>query len=359
MIAMYRTVCQTDAVKMVVVDLDDTLWNGVATEMDYVGPEIAEGWPLGMIEALVYLKKRGVLLGLLSKNDEQRVSEVWDRVYGPRFPFSSFAAKIINWQAKSDNMRSLLRTVNLLARNVVYVDDHPAERAAMKAAFPEMRVLDGLHYYWRKTLLWAPETQSSHITEESVRRRETIQARADLEAASNGLTDREFQMFQRLRIQIERIAPEHGARQRAFELLNKTNQFNTTGRRWTVQEFSSFIGGEGTVYIVTAWDRFTPYGVVAVVLTEGPVIRQFVMSCRIFGRQVEIATLAQIIAQIKELGEVSADSHDTDANSPCRDLFRRMGFQWQDRWVLKGSATPVPDFIECRFVDANDGATTR
>lgn len=354
MIAMYRTVRQTDRVKMVVVDLDDTLWNGVAAEMEYAGPEIAEGWPLGMVEALVYLKKRGVLLGLLSQNDEHRVAQIWDRVFGQRFLLSWFAVRMINWRPKWENMRDLLRTVNLLPRSIVYVDDHPAERAAMKEAFPDMRVLDGLHYYWRKTLLWSAETQVAHISTESIHRTEMIQAQADREEARKGLTEGRFQASEKLQILIERIDPQHGARHRVFELLNKTNQFNTTGRRWTAEEFSDFLGNRGNVYAISASDRYTPYGIIGVAVTQGPVIRQFVMSCRVFGRQIEIAALSRIIDQIRDFGQVSADSQDTDSNLPSRDLFQRLGFEWRDKWILNGSAAAPPDFIECIFLRTDD-----
>jgi FkbH-like protein len=357
-IAMYRTVRQIDSVKMVVVDLDDTLWNGVAAEMDYAGPEIAEGWPLGMVEALVYLKKRGVLLGLLSRNDEHRVADIWNRVFGERFSLQWFAVKIINWRSKTENMRDLLGRVNLLPRSIVYVDDHPSERAAMKEAFRDIRVLDGLHYYWRKTLLWSPETQVASLSIESMHRTEMIQAQTARDQARSSLSEDDFLVSQKLQIQIERIGPEHGLRQRALELLNKTNQFNTTGRRWTTEDFLGFLGSSGRAYVISATDRFTPYGVIAVAMIEGPVIRQFVMSCRAFGRQIEIAALTRIIEEIKEFGEVSADTQDTDANLPSRDLYQRIGFEWQDKWVLCGAAIPPPDHIACTIIsgDRSPGA---
>src|SRR5207302_483463 len=80
--AMLRTIRQTDMVKLVLVDLDDTLWRGVAAEEAEVSSTASEGWPLGFAEALMFLKSRGVLLGIVSKNNEDRVREIWRRIYG-------------------------------------------------------------------------------------------------------------------------------------------------------------------------------------------------------------------------------------------------------------------------------------
>ena len=172
--AMYRTVRQIDAVKLVVVDLDDTLWIGVSGDKSDVGPDMTEGWPLGIIEALQYLKKRGTLLAVISKNDANRVAAIWDRIFAGKLRRDDFAAVLVNWQPKPENMAQLLRDVNLLPRNVVFIDDSPVERSAMKNAFPEMRILGRYPYYLRRILLWSAETQVAAITPESAQRNEMV-----------------------------------------------------------------------------------------------------------------------------------------------------------------------------------------
>jgi FkbH-like protein len=223
-----------------------------------------------------------------------------------------------------------------------------------------MRILDGWHYYWRKTLLWAPELQVAAVTAESERRTEMIRAQAERAAARSQMSEAEFLQNQGLRVEVEALAAGGPAYARAFELINKTNQFNTTGERWSAEEFARLVASGGTAYVFRAADRFTPYGVIGVALTEGRRIRQVVMSCRVVGRGVEIAALAAILARMEGEGPATAATRDTDANLLSRDLFARLGFT-QDApglWSLAGEAAPPPAHVSCRFVmDAVEAET--
>jgi FkbH-like protein len=249
MLAMYRTVRQADSVKLVVVDLDDTLWKGVSGDMAEISPVMVEGWPLGFMEALLYLKKRGILLAVISKNDEARIREIWPQIFRGRMNLEDFADIRINWNPKTENMQEILEAMNLLPRAVVFIDDNPMERASMQHAFPEMRILGRHPYYFRRTLLWAPETQVASITEESSHRTEMIQAQMGREAERKELSREEF--LRKSAPQVSMLAihsTDHPRFARAFELINKTNQFNTTGRRWTMQECAEFLRERGLLY---------------------------------------------------------------------------------------------------------------
>src|ERR1700722_3689044 len=101
--ALHRVVMQADAVKLVVVDLDDTLWRGVIGEMEEISDLIAEGWPIGVVEALAFLKQRGILLAIISKNEESLIRELWPRIFREKLPLSDFAAIRINWEPKVKN----------------------------------------------------------------------------------------------------------------------------------------------------------------------------------------------------------------------------------------------------------------
>ena len=139
--ALHRTIRQVDQVKLVIADLDDTLWRGLAVENQNADAGAAvEGWPLGLAEALMFLKRRGILLGIASKNDEKRIEGIWNHIWGGRLRLSDFAVRRINWSSKIDNIQSILQEVNLLARSAVYIDDNPVERAAVTLAFPDIRL---------------------------------------------------------------------------------------------------------------------------------------------------------------------------------------------------------------------------
>ena len=118
---------------------------------------------------------------------------VWSQVFGPKLKIEDFAAVRINWEPTAVNMAALLETMNLTPRSVVFVvDDNPVERAAMKAAFPDIRVLDGDHYYWKRILLWSAETQVAGISAESSRRTEMIQAQTERETTRGQLSREDF-----------------------------------------------------------------------------------------------------------------------------------------------------------------------
>lgn len=329
LLAMVRTIGQADMVKLVLVDLDDTLWRGVAAEEAEPSSMSREGWPLGFAEALMFLKKRGVLLGIVSKNDEERVRGIWQRIYGNLIRLEDFAVRKINWQPKADNIEAILEEVNLLPKSVVFTDDNPVERAAVKAAFPEMRVLGPNPYLWRRILLWAPETQVAAITAESAARTEMVQKQVERETQKKRLSREDFLASLEVRASLGEIASTADPRfARTFELVNKTNQFNTTGKRWTQQEFAAFFRDGGRCFVLDVADRFTAYGLVGVLLVMRNDIVQFVMSCRVVGMDVEIAAVAGVLQAIRAPGvmEVGAGLVETPANLLCRDLWARCGF---------------------------------
>jgi len=325
--AMYRTIRQTDMVKLVLLDLDDTLWRGVVAEEEKI--PVREGWPIGLAEALLFLKQRGVLLGIVSKNDESRVAGLWKRIYGKYLRPDDFAVRKINWRPKADNIEEILAEVNLLPRSVIFIDDNPVERASVKAAFPEMRVLGSNPYLWRRILLWSPETQVPAITAESAVRTEMVQAQVQREGQRKQMSREEFLASLGVRASLTEV--HSGADPqfpRTLELINKTNQFNTTGRRWSSQELTRVFEGGGRLFTLTVADKFTAYGIVGVMVVQQDEIIQFVMSCRTVGMDVEIAAVSAALATMVQDGCSQAVTTlvETPANLLCRDLWERCGF---------------------------------
>lgn len=339
--AMHRTISQSDQVKLVIVDLDDTLWRGVIAEEGLGNPMLTEGWPIAFVEALTYLKKRGVLLAIASKNDETRIRELWSWIYGSRLELSDFASVKINWQPKTENIEAILKETNLLPRSAVFIDDNPVERANVAAAFPDMRVLGAEPYQFRRILLWAPETQVAYVTDESARRTEMIHAQVERENTRSRLSRDDFLETLGVSVRLYCVVGIQDVRfARAFELINKSNQFNTTGRRWTQDECAAALA-EGTgFWAFEVSDRFTSYGIVGVAIVRAGCFEQFVMSCRVVGLGVEIAAIGAITETIA--GPVTACFLKTDANHLCRDLFARCGFVAEgDAWSLpQGAAVP-------------------
>jgi FkbH-like protein len=330
-LALFRTVRKIDPVKMVVVDLDDTLWRGVAAELLVDNLPSAEGWPIGLWEALSFLRRRGILLGIISKNEESTVLPLRAKIFGDKLKAEDFAVSQINWRTKVENMNEILRQVNILPGSVVYIDDNPAERAAIRAAFPDIRVLGGSPYAWRRILLWAPECQVPEITAESGRRTDMIQAQVAREEHRRAVSREDFLASLNVEMTLFPIGDsKHPKFPRTLELLNKTNQFNTTGRRWTLEECTAHMQASNspTFFSLEVKDAFTDYGLVIVAVVAGGTIEQFAMSCRVLGLEVEIAAVAKLIEILHLQGfeTVRGVMEATERNLPCRDFYQRCGF---------------------------------
>ena len=359
--AMYRTVHPQDPVKLVVVDIDDTLWRGVAAERTEHDNEYIEGWPLGVVDALKYLKRRGVLLAIASRNDETRVSGIWKALFRNRIGFEDFVSRKINWRSKVENFEEILAETNLLPKNVLFIDDNPVEWESILKAFPGVRVLGGSPYQWRRILLWAAETQVATITAESSRRTTMVQAQIEREQQRGQLSRGEFLESLSLRISIRCLdGIADPAFDRALELVNKTNQFNTTGRRWTLQELGGRMDAGARVFIFDASDNYTDYGIVGVIVVDQREIVQFVMSCRVAGMEVESAALSKVLVSMAAQGidEVSARYLDTGLNMLCRDFFRTTGFEFRDgAWRHSMANFNIPSHVDVEFIERDaDGS---
>ncbi|MBI0329643.1 HAD-IIIC family phosphatase [Burkholderia plantarii] len=346
--AMLTSATQTDSVKLVIIDLDDTLWRGIVAE-EGIRYAALEGYPLGFIESLQFLKRRGILLAIASKNDEAKILEIWDSFVGGVLPMTDFASRKINWDPKVENIREILNETNLLPKNVVFIDDNPAERAAVREAFPDMRVLGDDIYRLRRVLLWSGETQTPRVTDESGRRTEMIQAQIQRESARTKMSREEFLASLGVSVTLDCITgTDHQKFARAFELVNKSNQFNTTGKRWTYEECDQGFKSGMVFYVAHVKDKYTDYGLVAVAISLGNLIEQYVMSCRVFGLGVEQAVIASIAQTVHAHADVHARVVETPANALGRDVFSKCDFVLSEdgTWVLpRGAVLAVPTHV--------------
>lgn len=351
LLAMYRTIRQLDSVKMVILDLDDTLWRGVAAEFEEVQPNALEGWPLGVVEALTYLRRRGVLLAIASKNDERRIADLWDQIFLGRLRREDFVAIKIGWEPKADGIEQILKAVNLTPRSVLFIDDNPVERAAIEAAFPGIRTIGPNPLLWRRILLWSPETQVARLSSEAANRTDMVRAQIVREEQRQQLGRDDFLKTLDLKVTLSEIVePDREEFARAVELLNRTNQFNTTGVRRTEQECREALANGKRMFTLRAGDRFTNYGLVGVVITAGSEIEQFAMSCRVVALDVEVAAMSALLQMFANSGCATAGGTivETPLNGVVRDLFARCGFAGSNgRWERSlSSPLAAPGHVE-------------
>jgi FkbH-like protein len=355
-VSTYRSVRQLDQVKAVVFDLDNTLWRGQLVEDYRPGkgnrPPPAP-WQNGLREAVHHLRARGILVAISSKNDFDVVKERWgDVVTDPNFlKLEDFASVKINWRPKADNISEICAEFNIKPKSVVFVDDNPVEREAVKSALPGIRVIGSNPYLTRRILLWSAETKPAVLTEESVKREESIRGQIVREEKRASLSREEFLKSLNCRMEFTIItSADQPEFTRVLELTNKTNQFNTTGKRWTSAEATTFFSNGGQVLAFRVQDKFADYGLVGAIYATTSTILQFVMSCRVMGMEIEQAGLVTMLNRVREGSTYDIDAVliETADNSPCREVFSDAGFTVQERndnqtiFVLPGSEILSP-----------------
>jgi FkbH-like protein len=341
--AMHRALTQPDPVKLVAVDLDDTLWRGVAAE-GTLG--ILEGWPMGLMETLLILKKRGILLAIVSKNNEQFILSHWDKITQGQMALADFAAHKINFRGKAENLAEILREVNLRPQNAVVIDDNPVERAAIQAGLPGVRALGRHPYYLKRILLWSAETQQRAITPESARKTEMIHAQLKRESERQALSHQEFLQTLGLRAFVSVLCDTKDLNMsRALELFNKTNQFNTTGARYTLEQCHQRFAAGGRLHVLQAQDRFTQYGLIGAAWVSQNCLLHVVMSCRALGLGLEDAFVGHIAGGLarEKATTMLGQLQPTVANLACRQLYSRNGFvQSPDEPALWSRSLALP-----------------
>jgi len=354
--ATYRIVKQVDAVKVVIFDLDNTMWRGQLVE--HYGAEAqwpySHGWPLGIWEAVHHLRRRGIIVTIASKNDESTVVAKWhDAVDPPFVRYDDFLAPQVNWNSKADNIKTLLDNMSLTPMSALLVDDSPVERESVRAMLPGIRVIGSDPFVVRRILLWAPEMQIAARSKESARREDMLKQQFKREHERSAMSRAEFLMTLESKLTITELrSTEDHSFMRAFELVNKTNQFNTTGERWALDRYANHLAQGGRIFAFSVKDRFVDYGTVGVVFALGSQILQFVMSCRVLGMDIELAVIKWIVELLrKEFRQelIQASVRQTESNTPCRDCFTRAGFRQAavDRFALAGTdAVASPAHVE-------------
>lgn len=326
--------------KLLILDLDETMWGGIVGETGWQGLALGGHDPLGesFVEfqrAVQALTRSGVVLGICSKNDESVAMEAIDQHPDMVLRRDDFAGWRINWRDKATNIAELVEELNLGLDSVVFIDDNPAERARVQEALPKVFVPD-----WPEDkLLYAQALKQLRcfdrhaVTAEDVQRTEMYRAERQRQSMKESMTSIEDWLNSlNLVIQVEALGP--GNLKRATQLLNKTNQMNLRTRRLTEDEFMSWAGADGQAsYCFRVEDRFGDYGLtgLASVRADG-FVEDFLLSCRVMGRGVERAMLSILAQTARRRGGSSLvlEYLETERNRPM------LGFLQNDSGLEPG-----------------------
>ena len=324
--------------KVAVVDLDGTLWGGVAGEDGVEGIEIGES-PLGRAHAdfqrwLKELKNRGVLLAVCSKNDLVLAEEVFATRTEMPLKREDFAAFVANWEPKPANVARIAATLNLGLDSLVFLDDRKDEREAVRQALPEVTVpeLPEDPAEWTAFLGALDLFETASVASDDVLRTERYREEAARQEVRKTFAD-EAEFLKDLAMRAEVLQLDSGTIPRVARLTQRTNQFNVLTKRYGEAELKAMAEDPTVVpLVVKLSDRFGDYGIVSVLIgrREGAAlfIDTWLMSCRVIGRGVERFAFDQFVARARGLGvkTIVGRYEPTAKNGLVKDLYPKFGF---------------------------------
>jgi len=321
--------------KVLVLDLDNTLWGGVigddSLEGIVLGPETAEGEAFTVFQQYIKeLANRGIILAVCSKNNFDLAMQVFHHHSGMVLNENDFAHFEVNFEDKVTNIRRIAKVLNVGLESLVFVDDNPVERAWVEEQLRDVLVVnlpsDPADYVRALDELNAFCVQ--RITNEDLSRNQSYQARR---AITKFRKDDDAMAVFLQNLQSEIVIEQFGdsTLDRVIQLLGKTNQFNLTQKRYSKEDLKA---KDVDVIIVSLRDRIQDYGIVSVVVTknykESLEIDNWVMSCRVFSRRLEYAIQEIIIRKSKQIGcqFIYLKHQVTDRNGLLTDIIHDIGY---------------------------------
>ena len=324
--------------KMIVLDLDDTLWGGIVGDLGWENIRLGGHDAIG--EAFVdfqrhlkALTNRGIILGIVSKNEESIALEAISRHPEMVLRPDDFAGWRINWNDKAQNIVDLVQEVNLGLQSIVFIDDNPVERSRVREALPEVLVpewpADKMLY--TRTLVQMDCFDTAVVSREDADRSRMYVSERKRKALQTDLGSvRDWLMTLDMKVHVSPLTPVDLPR--TAQLLNKTNQMNLTTRRMTESELQEWANAANhRLWVFRVEDKFGDSGLTGIMSMEWDDrqarIVDFILSCRVMGRQVEETMLHIAVKHAQETGagRLLAEYLPTPKNKPCLQFFQSSG----------------------------------
>ncbi|HMD70041.1 MAG TPA: HAD-IIIC family phosphatase [Bryobacteraceae bacterium] len=328
--------------KVLAVDLDNTLWGGVVGEAGPLGIELGE---TGDGEAfrsfqrhLRALGRRGILLAICSKNNREDALAPFAQNPHMALALSDFAHVEASWDPKSAGLRRIAETLNVGLDSFVFFDDNPAEREEVRQAVPEVEVVDvptDPSGYVRalQAGLWF---ESAEFSTADFQRSDQYQRERQRREALNSFSSMEEYLCSLM--MVGSISPvDDSCLHRVAQLVAKTNQFNLTTRRHSLEDVQRLLMSPGSIGLVlNLADKFGDHGLVSVLLAVSEPgmpektlrIDTWLMSCRVIGRTAEQFLFNDLLDRARASGceSLLGEYIPTKKNSLVADLFERLNF---------------------------------
>ncbi len=354
--------------RLIVLDLDNTLWGGILGDDGVDGLSLGGDYPGNAFVAFQTLLKkysqRGVALAVCSKNDEENALKAINTLPEMRIRTQDVVAHRINWQPKWQNILQMAEDLSLGLANIMFIDDNPVERELVKRHLPEVKVVDlpsdPCHYAQTvRNSIWL---ECLSITKEDAKRVASYKKRSEtLEEKKKYSNLEEF--YASLEPQLTFAIYSEENKNRALQLIQKTNQFNTTTRRYSSIEIENMLAQGASVYVIGLEDRFFDFENIGVLILKwvgGEVgellVDSFILSCRVLGRGLEKAILDHVkdMACVRRMKQVVGELIKTERNTPARLTFANAGFhEVGSNWnfVVEQDKSYTPEWVRIRKLE--------
>ena len=325
--------------RVLVLDLDNTIWGGVIADdgLDHI--VLGQGSPdgeafLSIQRFALQLRERGIILAVCSKNLESIAREPFRLHPEMILKEEHITVFVANFEDKATNILRIAETLNLDPSVLVFLDDNAAERERVRSSLPNVMVpeigSDPAQYV--PTLIMSGYFEYLPLTQDDIGRANAYEARSQAKALEESVGDYDIYL-QSLKMQLKVAHFDARNRTRVTQLINKSNQFNLTAQRYSEVEVANFENDPAVLtWHARLQDRFADHGIISVVIVHKCIeswrIDTWIMSCRVLERGVEVAMMAALAAAAYEVGarEIIGVYKPTDRNGLVANFYPQLGF---------------------------------
>ncbi len=310
-------------IRLVIWDLDNTLWNGTVYYSDKDNVKLKPGTEAALKE----ITKRGIKNCICSKNYYEDVEKILDKFDIKKY----FDSAEINWGLKSDNIKKLINKHNVLPEEVCFVDDDPFQRAEVLSQIPNLKAVelgDPLD------ILSLDSIRAENETEEDRERVKILKEQRNREEAEKTHKGNYKDFLMNCDINMIIRPVEEKDWERVVQLFNRTNELNTTGNRYTLEQLkNSYDNGEIEIFVSELKDKFGDYGLIAECIvdtrTDSWEIKDLTVSCRTMGRGIGSALLIAMMNKAKERNarNIKGVLKEIESNWRMKPLYLKRGFK--------------------------------
>ena len=352
--------------KCIILDLDNTLWGGIIGEDGIDGIDLGptpKGRPFVEFQKFILsYYNRGIILAINSKNNHEEALNVIKNHPNMVLKEEHFVAKRINWEDKATNLISISKEINIGLESMVFIDDDQVNRELIKKFIPEVTVVDLPEdpSLYVKTFTNLVLFDNLNITSEDLIKSRMYNEEKKRQKFKNKSLNL-LAYLKELKLEVTFEETNQINIPRISQLTQKTNQFNMTTRRYTVEDIITFNESSKHLVIpVSVVDKFGDYGLTGLSIIKKEknniwLIDTFLLSCRVLGRNIEDAIIIEIIntAKNEKVRSLKGEFISTVKNKPAQQFFKNFGFKKiknnknNEIWELDLSKNfSFPDFIK-------------